>query len=238
MAYVRLDDSVMDNPKMVALSDRAFRGWVWGLCYAQRHLTDGYLPLAALTATTKRAAGELQARGLWTVADAGFQIHDYLKHQDSKIEVEERKLQARKRMQDRRSLKDRRAHEQSVSVRENFASTHSEPPLPLPSSYRSSEGVQGEVGDRAARLLQELYPDWYAKYRRGARLRLVSNTLAYQDARTICETWDDARIAQLAQVFLTTDDEWISRTDRGFRVFAAKATWADDRLKQAEAATV
>lgn len=107
MAYVRLDDSVMDNPKMLALSDRAFRGWVWGLCYAQRHLTDGFLPLAALTGPVKRAAGELQSRGLWTVADHGFQIHDYLKHQDSKEVVESRKVNGRARVHHRRVSLDR-----------------------------------------------------------------------------------------------------------------------------------
>lgn len=242
MAYVRLDDSVMDNPKMLALSDRAFRGWVWGLCYAQRHLTDGYIPLAALTADVKRAAGELQSRGLWEIADRGFQIHDYLKHQDSKEDVEARKERARERMRDRRSGAERRSVARSGNVRENIHATSREASLPCTYLSCSEEkGVQGEkpdVGDRAARLLQDLYPAWYAQCRHGAKLRLVANSLAYQDAISLCETWDDARIEQLARIFLTTDEDWISRTDRGFRIFASKASWCDSRLAEAEQAGV
>lgn len=90
-----------------------------------------------------------------------------------------------------------------------------------------------DAGDRAGRLLQELYPAWFLKHR-GARLRLVANSLAYQDAVSVCETWDDARIEKLARIFLTTDEDWISRTDRSFRIFCSKATWCDDRLTQWE----
>lgn len=237
MAYVRLDDSVMDNPKMLALSDRAFRGWVWGLCYAQRHLTDGFLPLGALTASVKRGTPELMKRGLWEVADGGFQIHDYLEYQDSKAVVESRKASARDRMKDRRAT-PRSSHERAPSVRMNILETSHERPLHSLSLLRSDENKETGVGERAATLLQDRYPAWYAHFRHGARLKLTANSLAYDDALKICETWDDARIEKLAQVFLTTDDDWISNTDRSFRVFAARASWCDDRLTQAERAAV
>lgn len=90
------------------------------------------------------------------------------------------------------------------------------------------------LSTRAGRLREELYPAWYALYRHGARLRLVANSLEYHDALTIVQTWEDARIERLAKVFLTTDEDWISRTDRSFRIFASKATWCDDRLRQVE----
>ena len=92
-----------------------------------------------------------------------------------------------------------------------------------------------DVGARAGRLREELYPAWYAKHRHGAKLRLVASPLEYQDALGICQTWDDDRIEKLATIFLTTDDTWISGTDRSFRLFAQKATWCDDRLTQWEA---
>lgn len=91
-----------------------------------------------------------------------------------------------------------------------------------------------EIRERAATLLQERYPAWYAKYRNGARLRLMANSLALDDAISVVTLWDDARIEKLAAVFLTTDETWIAGTDRGFRLFASKATWCDDRLRQAE----
>ncbi len=44
-------------------------------------------------------------------------------------------------------------------------------------------------------------------------------------------TWDDARIEKLAKIILTTDDPFVAGTDRSFRIFALKASWADDRLR-------
>ena len=93
----------------------------------------------------------------------------------------------------------------------------------------------GSLEERAGRLREELYPDWYAKYRHGARLRLIANSLEFQDAMSLVRVWDDARIEKLARIVLTTDDPWIANTDRGFKIFALKASWADDRLKAWEA---
>jgi hypothetical protein len=41
MSWVRLDDSFPEHPKVIALTDAAFRAHVRGLCYAGRFLTDG-----------------------------------------------------------------------------------------------------------------------------------------------------------------------------------------------------
>jgi len=91
-----------------------------------------------------------------------------------------------------------------------------------------------DLETRAGRLREELYPQWYAKYRHGAKLRLIASSLEFQDALSLVQTWDDDRLAKLAQIVLTTDEEFIAKTDRSFRIFALKASWADDRLKQAE----
>ena len=40
----------------------------------------------------------------------------------------------------------------------------------------------------------------------------------------------------LAVLVLTTDDPFIAKTDRGFKIFAMKASWADDKLTQWEQA--
>jgi hypothetical protein len=98
-------------------------------------------------------------------------------------------------------------------------------------------GALAELHERAARLIQELYPAWYSKFRNGAKLRLVHNTLTFDAAMSIVTLWDDERIEKLAKIFLITDEEWISNTDRNFRLFATRATWCDDRLKQAELAS-
>lgn len=116
-------------------------------------------------------------------------------------------------------------------------------PEPTPSLARAqpretaNANANGFLEERAGKLREELYPAWYAKYRHGAKLRvpLIANTLEFQDALSIVQTWDDETIEKLARIFLTTDEPWISGTDRGFRIFASKTTWAHDRLKAWEA---
>ena len=49
MAWVRIHDDAMSHPKIVGLSDKAFRLWIWGLSYAQRHLTDGCVTADAMS---------------------------------------------------------------------------------------------------------------------------------------------------------------------------------------------
>lgn len=115
MAYVRIDDGAMSHPKILELSDKAFRLWVWGLCYAQMHLTDGYIPRKALPARWKAATGALMKPNpiLWEPAEGGFQVHDYCVWNDSKVRVEKNRKDARERIakkrgDDRRQLDDRR----------------------------------------------------------------------------------------------------------------------------------
>jgi hypothetical protein len=90
-----------------------------------------------------------------------------------------------------------------------------------------------ELADRAARFL-ERYAELFVKHRRGALYRAQPH-LDLDVACDICATWtDDVRLEKLAVLVLTTDDSWIASTDRSFRVFAKKATWADDKLRQWE----
>lgn len=63
----------------------------------------------------------------------------------------------------------------------------------------------------------------------------MGNSLEFQEALSLCRIWDDAHLEKLATLVLKTDDEFISRTDRSFKIFALKASWADDILKAWEA---
>jgi len=60
---------------------------------------------------------------------------------------------------------------------------------------------------------------------------LIGNSLEFQDACSLVAEWDDARLEKLAILVLTTDDPFIAGTDRSFKIFAIKASWADDKLK-------
>lgn len=110
MSWVRIHDAAMTHPKIIGLSDSAFRAWVWGLSYAQTHLTDGLIPTAAVDARFGRRAQELMAAGLWTASEKGFQIHDYLDWNDSRDVVLQKRHAARSRATDSRQRSARAAH--------------------------------------------------------------------------------------------------------------------------------
>lgn len=89
--YIRLHDGMPDHPKVVGLSDRAFRLYVESLCWCSRHLTDGVVPIAAMkrmggwTPATVKELGE--ARLIERGETADWHIHDYTQHQRTADEV-------------------------------------------------------------------------------------------------------------------------------------------------------
>lgn len=221
MAWCRIHDGAMTHPKVAGMTDKGFRLWVWGLAHSQQHLTDGLIAADAIPKRLARAARELLSRRLWEAHDVGFKVHDYLDWNDSRETVIAKRSGAKNRLQ--------RWSDKRVA---NATSEHDSRITGVGKS--SVEREDEEIYQRAGRLREERYPAWYAQHRHGARLRLVASPVEFQEAITLCKTWDDARLEKLAAIFLTTDDDWISQTDRGFRVFAARASWCDDRLTQWE----
>lgn len=92
MSWVKLDDGFPSHPKVLGLSDKAFRAYVIALCYAARHLTDGFLPPSVISV---RQAGELHKAGLLDEAGGGWWLHDYLTYNPSRTEVESKSDSAR-----------------------------------------------------------------------------------------------------------------------------------------------
>ena len=62
MSWVRIEDRFALHPKVVGLSDGAFRLYVSGLCYANLYHTDGRISHAAALALYQRIAGLTAAR--------------------------------------------------------------------------------------------------------------------------------------------------------------------------------
>ena len=109
MTWIKLEDTLPTNPKIMALSDRAYRLHTYALCYCGLHLTDGLIPRHIVSKLgvnqAKTHAQKLVEIGLWIEEKEGYRIHDYLKHQTSKAQAEMEKETNRLRAQKARKAK-------------------------------------------------------------------------------------------------------------------------------------
>lgn len=101
MSWANFDDSFAQHPKVISLSDAAFRLHVSGILYANQHLTDGVIPVpAARTLVPKfrqTTVDELVTVGLWhqikgpAKSVAAYEIHDFLDWNEDRETVLARK---------------------------------------------------------------------------------------------------------------------------------------------------
>ncbi len=97
--YIALENTFPDNPKTLAIGPFAAYLYICGLCYCDRHQTDGFIPAQAVVAIALQLEWEtegsndllrlLEANGMWerVLLDGclvGWNVHDYLNHQLSK----------------------------------------------------------------------------------------------------------------------------------------------------------
>lgn len=87
-----------------------------------------------------------------------------------------------------------------------------------------------EIGDRAARFC-ERYAELYSAHRHGARY-YGKPTLDYVEALGLVQTWDDQRLEQLVEAFLTTDEEFCRKGSGSIAQFRSRASWCDARLRE------
>lgn len=90
--WVKIDDGFTDHPKIEALSDKAFRLHVAGLCFCGRTMSDGFIPSSRvnrlLPKVTQRMVAELTDAGVWLERPGGFDVKDFLAYNPSKKKVE------------------------------------------------------------------------------------------------------------------------------------------------------
>lgn len=84
---------------------------------------------------------------------------------------------------------------------------------------------------RAARFC-ERYAELYAQHRKGARYH-NKPTLDFVEALGIVATWDDARLDQLVEAFLTTDEPFCRNGAGTIAQFRSRASWCDSKLREA-----
>lgn len=87
MSYVRVESSVPLHPKFLKAGPAASWLWLCGLAYCQEALTDGFIAKEALTflgvPKPLPMAAVLVSVALWHEVDGGWQIHNYLQHNNS-----------------------------------------------------------------------------------------------------------------------------------------------------------
>ena len=95
MTWVKIDDGMPDHPKVLAAGPEAAWLYVAGICYCGRLTTDGFIPEAQVARLTTLDAKKIKVlvkalieAGLWKKATNGYQVHDYLEHQQARESVE------------------------------------------------------------------------------------------------------------------------------------------------------
>ena len=96
MAWTRIDDKFLLNPKVQTVGIHGMALYLSGLIYCNGNLTDGFimdgvLPMLcgmAFQTPAKKVADKLVEVNLWERVDGGYQIHDFLSFNKSKKEIE------------------------------------------------------------------------------------------------------------------------------------------------------
>jgi hypothetical protein len=111
MGIAKFDDGIIDNPKFEKAGAAACWLWFCSVLVSRRGLTDGFISklkvqtlVPGLTQPYKHADKLVQC-GLWDEALGGYQVHDYLEWNPSKIQVEEYRQHDKDRKQSARRQK-------------------------------------------------------------------------------------------------------------------------------------
>ena len=93
--FARLDLDYADHPKIVALSDSAFRAHIEMILYARKYMTDGYIPNRVANRVGFESVSELLTNdeanpSLVKTEDGDYYLHGYADMNETKAEIESR----------------------------------------------------------------------------------------------------------------------------------------------------
>lgn len=136
-------------------------------------------------------------------------------------------------------LARRQKPSQSPATAGHLADGYPPSPSPSPSVQDRSPVHGGEAktplhGGPEVHAFLAYFCETYPAKRAGAKY-LVRTAVDVPQVKRLLATYGLERLKKLALVLLTTDEDWISDTDRGIGILSLKAAWLDDRLAQHEA---
>jgi len=108
--WARLDDALIDHTKVFTAGEAigkngaaiALGFYAVGLMWSNKHLTDGYLPIAVIKSfrhvdNPLSIADALAKAGLWDKNGSGFQIHDFDDYNPAASAVKKKRKEDRAR---------------------------------------------------------------------------------------------------------------------------------------------
>jgi hypothetical protein len=154
--WAKIALNLADNPKVIGLSDSAFRAFVEAILYSRQHLTDGFLDARVVA---KRwgldVAAELTSNDpqnpSWVPVDGGFQLHNFCEYQMTNEDVD--KKREAQRLNGIKSGEARRAKAERNR-------TNSEPTVNQNELESESETETEQVVVSKPTRKTELQPDW------------------------------------------------------------------------------
>jgi hypothetical protein len=259
MPWVRIDEHALNHVKLLSLTHGAFRLWVEGLAYCQRHLTDGAIPMDALRTfryASVKAVAELTTSiaggsSLWVPDAAGYHVHDFLDWNEDRARVHEKREQARQRMSRLRGGDDRlhngdpprsreqpannprTVREQAAHVRCTTTTTTYTPPVltdPEPGEKRAREDTDDEIAHRAGAFVDR-YREAHQRYRHV--VYLGNPRKDYEEALQLVQAYDDATLDRLVIVFLNANDDFVRNGTATIAKFRSRASWCQERVQAA-----
>lgn len=256
--FVMLHDGYPEHPKVLGLSDKAFRAHVSLLCWARRQNTDGHIPESVLKAfTTAKVLRELVTNRLLDQKETGTFLHDYLEHQPSSTErsqlSEDRESAGRRGAHTRHHLRKGVYQPDCAFCLEEGKPPSKSPSNPLASAsdFRSKPLAEVEVEKeltttggsapvRTAHANDMHHPPRGASGPNStAAFRLVDDTLRGQKLTSITRTalavevtrlWPEAEPDEIRAALL----RWNSRTNIGASLLPGLL---DDMRKESRGAT-
>lgn len=240
MGWARIDDDFPNHPKVWRVGPDGVALFLEGLCHAAKFLTDGQLPKAdvermRLVKKPMATAEKLVDVGLWERDGDGFRIHDYHDYNPTSQEVRDRRASTRTRVE-----QHRKRASNSVTTTVTDSVTNAPPPragADAPDGPGQSLGSGIEVGgepergnssDVESRRFLKEFAALYRHHRNGAAYFVRKDHRDIVSGLLRVHALD--RLLLHAQVLLTTDEEWISTTDRGVEILAKKINWLEDRV--------
>ena len=165
--WAKIALNLADNPKVIGLSDAAFRAFIEAILYSRQHLTDGFLDARVVA---KRwgleVAQELTSNDpsnpSWLTVEGGFQIHHFCEHQTTNDDIQE--MKAKKSRAGKASVearKQRKLNEDSTQVEQgveqvlNTMPTEGQPETETETETETEKGVVVKPNNKT-----RLNPNW------------------------------------------------------------------------------